>query len=296
MEAKIHVGNLPDNCPRETLRDLFGPYGTIDDVLVIKNYGFVTFTNKDDAEKAMQDLHKTKLLGNEITVQHAKPKRSDENRTEQNNRRDHRNDNRSRDNRRSFGGRDDRQRNDNMNNPANILSQLGQLSGILGAAPGAASVPALGLLTTLNAAVAGQLEQQNMNRDVPKPQQKQQSQARSVPRDQPDPDVRVRREVVHVREVPQAAELGLKSGYVIHERYYVDPSHPLLRGIPLSDLPRINDPKRSSPQRERERERERPRNREPYQNENDYYSRDGGYSERPDRSPIRNRDFDYDRY
>lgn len=291
MQFKLHIGNLPNNCPTESVKDVFSPYGEILDTVVIQNYAFVTYSNKSDADKALKDLHKSKLLGNEITVEHAKSKRSDGNRN--NNRRDR--DGWNKDNNRRSFGRDERSRNNNISNPnTNLLTQLSQIGGILGAGPSgpaAANVPALGLLHTLNAAVAGQLEQ-NRNREANAPrQQEPQQREPPVPRDQPDPDVRVRREVVHVREVPKAAEFGLTSGYVIHERYYVDPSHPLLRGIPITELPRLNDRKRASPSRERQRERDSYGDESYHAN----HRQDNNYSNRRE-SPTRNRDFDYDRY
>merc|ERR1719378_1067880 len=74
VAIKLFVGNLPENCPEDTIRDLFSPYGSVEDVVIIKNYGFVKFANEDDAAKAAKDLNQSKLSGKNIIVEVSKPK------------------------------------------------------------------------------------------------------------------------------------------------------------------------------------------------------------------------------
>jgi len=166
--------------------------------------------------------------------------------------------------------------------PAGPLAALAspQLGGLgaaplagLGALAGAGTGSLGGLFSAVStfAAVAEKQQQLNSNQQQQQPMQQQTSfQDRRSERDQPDPDVRVRREVVPTRDVPNAAAMGLTNGYVIYERYYVDPSHPLLKGLPLPELPRMSDNRSSN-------------NSNP-QNDN----RRDNYDSYRDRSPVHN--------
>lgn len=192
--VKVFVGNLPDRCPESSLEDLFSPYGKIKGIIMVKTYAFVHFESDRDARKAVEDLHKTKLLGKELTVEIAKNKPAP--------------------NKRGGGGGggqfiEKRSRNTGLSNapPANITG------GILGMGPGGpGNLPnaALGLLSAVNAvntvknavaAASGQDHQRDPSRDRPPP----------------------------------------SDGYVIYERFYVDRSHPLLKGLPVPELPRVQD-------------------------------------------------------
>ncbi|KAL0482182.1 polyadenylate-binding protein [Acrasis kona] len=68
----LYVGNLnQDECTEQYLRDLFQPYGQITIVKIPSNNkhcGFVHFVNRGDAERALNDLNGTYLLGNQIRV------------------------------------------------------------------------------------------------------------------------------------------------------------------------------------------------------------------------------------
>ena len=217
--VKLHIGNLPDNCKEDSLKELFVKHGEVERVNVIKNYAFVSMPSESAANEAVNDLNGTKLFGKDISVQHAKTqaKGGDIN---GNKRRD------SNDRRENKGSRWDNSNRRNTNTPYNrnqmnnnimqIDPQLQQLGGILGAAP-----------MLLN--------------ELTKVQQlQQQQQQSSTDGNKPDPDIRVRREVVHVRNVPNADTHGFTSGYVVHERYYVLPSHPLLHGLNLSQIPTLS--------------------------------------------------------
>lgn len=156
---------------------------------MVKTYAFIHFESESDARKAVADLHKSKLLGKELTVEIAKnkplPKRGNG----------------------QFPER--RSRNTGLSNgppPPNI----GPVGGILGMGPGGpGNLPnALGLLNAVNSvknAVAAASGQDQRNRDPS--------------RERPPPS----------------------DGYVIYERFYVDRSHPLLKGLPVPELPRVQD-------------------------------------------------------
>ncbi|ORX62602.1 hypothetical protein DM01DRAFT_1297285 [Hesseltinella vesiculosa] len=80
-EGKVFVGNLSFSTRKDGLADYFSRVGKVAKASVIRRghlrsagYGFVTFEDPEDAEKATQELNKTELDGREITVELAKPK------------------------------------------------------------------------------------------------------------------------------------------------------------------------------------------------------------------------------
>lgn len=83
MDAnKLYVGNLPWSMNDQALRDLFSTFGEITDAVVItdrmsgrsKGFGFVTFANPDDAQKAIAEMHEKEIEGRKIVVNVAKPR------------------------------------------------------------------------------------------------------------------------------------------------------------------------------------------------------------------------------
>ena len=51
--------NLKSDVTEEQLKEQFEPYGKIERVKKIKDYGFIHFEDRDDAVKAMEDLNGT---------------------------------------------------------------------------------------------------------------------------------------------------------------------------------------------------------------------------------------------
>ncbi|XP_065676540.1 RNA-binding protein 4-like isoform X1 [Hydra vulgaris] len=266
MPTKVYVGNLPDNCNPDNLRGLFGPYGEVNELTVIKNFAFVHFAREEDANNAVQDLHKSKMLGQQITVEISKSRSKDKkDRSNGGGRENHRENRRDR--------RDDRRDRGMRRGPQPIGGLNAPLGGILGAAPVEQNIlGGLGIFSAVNTlAAAAAAEQQSRQQEL-----NRQDHQRINSHSQPDPDVRVRREVVHSREVPNAGKLGLTDGYVIYERYYVDSNHPLLKGLPIPELPRMTDTYVSGRDSFRSNQRD-------------------VYDDFRDRSPIANRRDDYDR-
>ena len=245
MPTKIFVGNLPDNCPKDSLQDLFGPYGRITELDIIKNYAFVHFANEEDANNAMRDLDKTKLLGQEITVQVSKHQSSKPNQRRDN--RDHRDDRRPQQRNRGSS-------NGPINRGGPPPSKMG---GILGASPlgqpptpalaGGQGIGNLGIFSAVNTLAAVEQQQKRNEEMFERDRERERrpsspaydqyrERERASERTQPDP----RREV-HTDSVQNTRPLSLSNGYVIYERYYVDPSHPLLKGLPIPELPRMTD-------------------------------------------------------
>ncbi|XP_014907706.1 RNA binding protein fox-1 homolog 2-like isoform X2 [Poecilia latipinna] len=69
---RLHVSNIPFRFRDPDLRQMFGQFGKILDVEIIfnergsKGFGFVTFENSADAEKAREKLHGTLVEGRKI--------------------------------------------------------------------------------------------------------------------------------------------------------------------------------------------------------------------------------------
>jgi len=238
--TKVYVGNLPDNCQDDTIRDLFTPYGGLAELAVIKNFAFVHFKDEEVAKNAVRDLNGAKLLGKEISVEISKGRGDNNKDRGDNNRRD----NRKRDYppKRDMGIRDRVPGNFQNIRNQDFAQTLSNLSGILGGGPANPILPAglppaglgnLGILSAVNtlAAVAEkQKEMVQQNSFAPS--------SNPLPNRQPErrePEVTNRQ---HTRNVPDAKPPSNTNGYVIYERYYIDPNHALLKGLPLPQLPR----------------------------------------------------------
>lgn len=88
MSKKVYVGNLPFKFGFKELRETFEPFGEIEDALVISNkftgrskgFGFVTFKNDADADKAIQEMDQKEVGGRPLKVSEAKPMEHSEDR------------------------------------------------------------------------------------------------------------------------------------------------------------------------------------------------------------------------
>ncbi len=82
MSKKIFVGNLSFKIRGKELREAFEEFGEIEDSTVIldrntrrsKGFGFVTFVNDADADKAVAEMNEKELEGRALTVNEAKPR------------------------------------------------------------------------------------------------------------------------------------------------------------------------------------------------------------------------------
>jgi RNA recognition motif-containing protein len=79
---KLFVGNLPWSMTSDTLKEMFAKFGEVVEAIIItdrmtgrsKGFGFVTFTKKEDAQKAMDELNGTKIEERDMVVNFAKPR------------------------------------------------------------------------------------------------------------------------------------------------------------------------------------------------------------------------------
>jgi len=72
---KLYVGNLEYSTTYDELKELFSEYGEIASIKIIegKGFGFIEFTNPDDAENAIQALNGSKFKGRVMKVDKARP-------------------------------------------------------------------------------------------------------------------------------------------------------------------------------------------------------------------------------
>ena len=81
MSKKIYVGNLPFSVTLDRLKEIFSPYGTIEDAIVMANkftgrsrgFGFVTFVKDADADTAIAEMNNKNVEGRELKVNEARP-------------------------------------------------------------------------------------------------------------------------------------------------------------------------------------------------------------------------------
>jgi len=82
MAKKLFVGNLVWGLTEEQLREHFAPYGEIEEAIIItdrfsgrsKGFGFVTYINDADADKAIAELHEKDFNGRPLIVNEARPR------------------------------------------------------------------------------------------------------------------------------------------------------------------------------------------------------------------------------
>ncbi len=83
MSKKLFVGNIAWETSNDQLQELFSQYGEVEEAIIIKDkfsgrskgFGFVTFVNDEDADKATSELHEKDYNGRNLVVNEAKPPR-----------------------------------------------------------------------------------------------------------------------------------------------------------------------------------------------------------------------------
>ena len=79
----MYVGNLNYKVRESDLEQAFGAYGTITSVKVIKDretnkskgFAFVEMSNDEEAAEAMNTLNGTELMGRQLVIKEALPKK-----------------------------------------------------------------------------------------------------------------------------------------------------------------------------------------------------------------------------
>ena len=78
----IYVGNIPRQASEDDLRPLFEPFGKIMAVNIIKDkfsheskgFGFIEMSKKSEGEAAIEALNGKEFMGQNLTVNEARPK------------------------------------------------------------------------------------------------------------------------------------------------------------------------------------------------------------------------------
>jgi RNA recognition motif-containing protein len=86
MAKQIYAGNLSYQMTDDTLRELFQQHGEVTSVKIIrypdsgksKGFGFIEMMKDDDADSAIQKLNGADVMGRNIRVNIARPKRNEE--------------------------------------------------------------------------------------------------------------------------------------------------------------------------------------------------------------------------
>ncbi len=85
MEKKLYIGNLPYSMTSEKLKEAFSSYGEVSEAVVVRDretgrsrgFGFVTFTEAENADKAIEEMNGKELGDGEnkrqINVSEARP-------------------------------------------------------------------------------------------------------------------------------------------------------------------------------------------------------------------------------
>lgn len=82
--GKLFIGNLPYSVGDGELRDLFADFGNIEDCVVItdresgrsKGFGFVTYSEQNSADKALDQMGNYEYEGRNLNVKPANPRNS----------------------------------------------------------------------------------------------------------------------------------------------------------------------------------------------------------------------------
>lgn len=82
MAKKLFIGNLPFSMTEEQLTALFGEYGQVESFNIVKDkfngrskgFGFVEYSNEEEAQKAIAALDGSEQSGRNIAVKEALPR------------------------------------------------------------------------------------------------------------------------------------------------------------------------------------------------------------------------------
>lgn len=83
MAVNIYVGNLSYDMTDDSLKEVFEKFGEVLSAKIIidrntgrsRGFGFVEMANNDDGQKAIEGLNGNDVMGRNIRVNEAKPKR-----------------------------------------------------------------------------------------------------------------------------------------------------------------------------------------------------------------------------
>lgn len=82
QDNRLYVGNLNYAVTEQELQKLFGEFGEVKEIRIIKNkgFGFVEMADAAVAEKARESLNGTDFMGRSLKVDEARPPKSSQKR------------------------------------------------------------------------------------------------------------------------------------------------------------------------------------------------------------------------
>lgn len=75
--CRVYIGNMPSGVREKDLERFFKKFGRPNDFLVKQGFGFVEFDDYRDADDAVYELNGKELLGQRVSVEHARGTRRD---------------------------------------------------------------------------------------------------------------------------------------------------------------------------------------------------------------------------
>lgn len=72
MATRVYIGRLPYDVRERDLEKFFKGYGRIREILLKNGFGFVEFDDYRDADDAVYELNGKELLGERVSVEHAR--------------------------------------------------------------------------------------------------------------------------------------------------------------------------------------------------------------------------------
>jgi len=88
--SRVYIGNMPSGVRERDLERFFKSYGRPSDVLIKQGFGFIEFEDYRDADDAVYELNGKELMGQRVSVEHARGPRRDRSRDRTRSRRDSR--------------------------------------------------------------------------------------------------------------------------------------------------------------------------------------------------------------
>ncbi|CAG8506122.1 14305_t:CDS:2 [Acaulospora morrowiae] len=74
--VKIYIGNLPDRARSEDIKNCFSKYGTVVNMELKGNYGFIEYEERRMCDEAISHLHGTEFQGSQLRVEFAHTERN----------------------------------------------------------------------------------------------------------------------------------------------------------------------------------------------------------------------------
>jgi len=88
--SRVYIGNMPSGVREKDLERFFKSFGRPSDVLIKQGFGFIEFEDYRDADDAVYELNGKELMGQRVSIEHARGPRRDRSRDRTRSRRDSR--------------------------------------------------------------------------------------------------------------------------------------------------------------------------------------------------------------